>query len=102
MQHSIVQQHEDQNMKEADDNQVRGDVLLVKRSAARCSDSSSIVDSEVSSNRSGRRPSIDTVSTYLSHDSELRASQVRLIINTSNEKIDNRNIFFTNIIFLFH
>lgn len=38
---------------------------------------SSIVDLDSSSMRSGRRPSVDTVSTYLSHDShELRTSRV--------------------------
>ena len=41
--------------------------------------SDSVLDADSSSTKSGRRPSVDTVSTYLSHeskDSELRASQV--------------------------
>jgi len=47
-----------------------------------CSESiksdSSIIDLDSSSIRSGRRPSVDTISTYLSHDShELRTSRVR-------------------------
>lgn len=40
----------------------------------------SVLDADSSSTKSGRRPSIDTVSTYLSQeskDSELRASRVR-------------------------
>lgn len=46
-----------------------------------CSESiksdSSIIDLDSSSIRSGRRPSVDTISTYLSHDShELRTSRV--------------------------
>lgn len=49
-------------------------MLLVKNTIPKRCDSSSVVDSEISSTKSGRRPSIDTVSTYLSHDSELRAS----------------------------
>jgi hypothetical protein len=39
----------------------------------------SVLDADSSSTKSGRRPSVDTVSTYLSHeskDSELRTSQV--------------------------
>lgn len=40
---------------------------------------SSVIDLDSSSIRSGRRPSVDTVSTYLSHDShELRTSRVIL------------------------
>ena len=38
-----------------------------------------VLDADSSSTKSGRRPSVDTVSTYLSHeskDSGLRASQV--------------------------
>jgi siroheme synthase len=41
--------------------------------------SDSVLDADSSSTKSGRRPSVDTVSTYLSHeskDSELRTSQV--------------------------
>ncbi|VVC38283.1 Zinc finger, RING-type,Zinc finger, RING/FYVE/PHD-type,WWE domain, subgroup,WWE domain [Cinara cedri] len=41
---------------------------------------SSIIDLDSSSIRSGRRPSVDTVSTYLSHDShELRTSRYDLL-----------------------
>jgi deltex-like protein len=42
----------------------------------------SVLDADSSSTKSGRRPSVDTVSTYLSHeskDSELRASQGDLL-----------------------
>lgn len=40
---------------------------------------SSVIDLDSSSIRSSRRPSVDTVSTYLSHDShELRTSRVIL------------------------
>lgn len=40
---------------------------------------SSVIDLDSSSMRSSRRPSVDTVSTYLSHDShELRTSRVIL------------------------
>ncbi len=50
-------------------------ILFVKDAVPRRSDSSSVLDSDVGSTKSGgRRPSVDTVSTYLSHDSELRAS----------------------------
>jgi hypothetical protein len=41
--------------------------------------SDSVLDADSSSTKSGRRPSVDTVSTYLSHeskDSGLRTSQV--------------------------
>lgn len=37
---------------------------------------SGVLDVDSSSTKSGRRPSVDTVSTYLSHDSELRTSRV--------------------------
>lgn len=50
-------------------------LLFVKNPVPMRSDSSSILDSEVGSTKSGgRRPSVDTVSTYLSHESEMRAS----------------------------
>lgn len=55
-------------------------MLLVKNTIPKRSDSSSVLDSDVGSTKSGgRRPSIDTVSTYLSHDSELRASTSHVI-----------------------
>ncbi|XP_073982103.1 deltex E3 ubiquitin ligase [Rhodnius prolixus] len=41
--------------------------------------SSSLLDADSSSTKSGRRPSVDTVSTYLSHDSEHKASKVDLL-----------------------
>lgn len=41
--------------------------------------SSSLLDADSSSTKSGRRPSVDTVSTYLSHDSEHKASKVNII-----------------------
>ncbi|KAK9512301.1 hypothetical protein O3M35_000758 [Rhynocoris fuscipes] len=41
--------------------------------------SSSLLDVDSSSTKSGRRPSVDTVSTYLSHDSEHKASKVDLL-----------------------
>lgn len=39
---------------------------------------SGVLDADSSSTKSGRRPSVDTVSTYLSHDSELRTSRVSI------------------------
>ena len=56
-------------------------VALIKNSVPKRSDSSSILDSEVGSTKSGgRRPSVDTVSTYLSHESEMRASTSQVSI----------------------
>lgn len=43
----------------------------------------SVLDADSSSTKSGRRPSVDTVSTYLSHESEMRTSRVRLHHNLS-------------------
>ncbi|XP_014244264.1 protein deltex isoform X2 [Cimex lectularius] len=40
---------------------------------------SSLLDADSSSTKSGRRPSVDTVSTYLSHDSEHKNSKVDLL-----------------------
>lgn len=56
-------------------------ILFVKDNIAKRSDSSSVLDSDVSSTKTGgRRPSVDTVSTYLSHESELRASTSHVCI----------------------
>jgi hypothetical protein len=54
-----------------------GSMAVPKAAGSGVSDS--VLDADSSSTKSGRRPSVDTVSTYLSHeskDSELRASQV--------------------------
>lgn len=57
-------------------------LLIVKNPIPKRSDSSSILDSEVGSTRSGgRRPSVDTVSTYLSHESEMRASTSQVSVD---------------------
>lgn len=52
----------------------------------------SVLDADSSSTKSGRRPSVDTVSTYLSHeskDSELRASRV----SDSNKPSNTLSLF---------
>lgn len=52
-----------------------GNIVYVQDSLPKRCDSSSILESDIGSSKSGcRRPSVDTVSTYLSHESELRAS----------------------------
>lgn len=53
--------------------------------AMRRSDSG-VLDADSSSTKSGRRPSVDTVSTYLSHDSELRTSRADLLDNTGSSE----------------
>ncbi|XP_050535713.1 protein deltex [Daktulosphaira vitifoliae] len=54
---------------------------------------SSIIDLDISSNRSGRRPSVDTVSTYLSHDShEHRTSRCDLL-DYSGGSIGSDDVF---------
>ncbi|XP_050435921.1 protein deltex [Adelges cooleyi] len=56
---------------------------------------SSIIDLDSSSTRSGRRPSVDTVSTYLSHDShELRTSRYDLL-DYSGGSIGSDDVFET-------
>ncbi|XP_075220105.1 deltex E3 ubiquitin ligase isoform X2 [Lycorma delicatula] len=62
------------------------------------SDKSEVLDADSSSTKSGRRPSVDTVSTYLSHDSELRTSRNDLLdcsVN-SDDVFDHRPNRITN------
>ncbi|GLH12883.1 Protein deltex [Gryllus bimaculatus] len=62
-------------------------------SAPRNCSKESVLDVDSSSTKSGRRPSVDTVSTYLSHESkdELRSSQGDLLdcSNNSEEVFEN-------------
>ncbi|KAG8282560.1 protein deltex-like [Homalodisca vitripennis] len=45
-----------------------------------------VLDADSSSTKSGRRPSVDTVSTYLSHDSEMRTSRADLLDCTGSSE----------------
>ncbi|XP_039292556.1 protein deltex [Nilaparvata lugens] len=50
--------------------------------------SNEVLDADSSSTKSGRRPSVDTVSTYLSHESELRNSRNDLLdCSASSEEV---------------
>ncbi|KAF6203654.1 hypothetical protein GE061_001986 [Apolygus lucorum] len=58
---------------------VQSGVNSVPNSSAQRRSNNSLLDADSSSTKSGRRPSVDTVSTYLSHESEHKNSKVDLL-----------------------
>ncbi|KAL0272058.1 UNVERIFIED_CONTAM: hypothetical protein PYX00_005177 [Menopon gallinae] len=61
-----------------------------------CGNIAEILDADSSSTKSGRRPSIDTVSTYLSHDTASRGTVADSLDSSEDDVFEGRNYITNN------